>query len=47
MDVVNLPDCLITSGAIQGTEPLMAFKLSSNDAVHNPKEQSGYLCKRW
>ena len=36
MDAINLPDCLITSGAIHGTDPLIAFKLSSNDAVHSP-----------
>jgi hypothetical protein len=33
----HLPDCLITSGAIQGTDPLMARRLSSRDAVHRPE----------
>ena len=36
VDAIILPDCLITSGAIHGTDPLIAFKLSSNDAVHSP-----------
>lgn len=30
------PDCLITSGAIQGTDPLKANMLSSSEAVHKP-----------
>jgi len=29
------PDCLITSGAIQGTDPFRANILASNEAEHN------------
>ncbi len=35
-DALPAPDCLMTSGAIHGTDPLKANILSSREAVQSP-----------